>query len=179
MQANNPYCKPVSPVGAGNSPPVTPGPQGESRRNRTRWSYRFNRSRSCLLVERHHPGAPPQGNPGGNCCYYITPTYPGSCSAGRGGAGGTGVSSSTLQVHQCDKSWFRWSWSDNSYLTGARWCRWFRLVVEMVVFTILFLVIVDRPVMQRSIQVMEVQLITIFQVQQLDQIANFEWYRWR
>jgi hypothetical protein len=82
---NNPYCKPVSPVGAGNSPPVTP-PQGNPGGTGLDGP-------TGLTGRAASGGGGGAGGTGGNAA-NITPTYPGSCSAGRGGAGGTGVSSS-------------------------------------------------------------------------------------
>ena len=82
---NNPYCKPVSPVGSGNTPPVTP-PQGNPGGTGLDGP-------TGLTGRAASGGGGGAGGTGGNAV-NITSTYPGSCSAGRGGAGGNGVASS-------------------------------------------------------------------------------------
>jgi len=81
---NNPYDKPTSPVGNGNTPPVSP-PQGNPG--------------GTGLKGPQLPGRAASGGGGGaggagGAAQVMTPTYPGSCSAGKGGQGGAGVTSS-------------------------------------------------------------------------------------
>ena len=78
---NNPYDKPTSPVGNGNTPPVSP-PQGNPGGTGLKGPQLPGRAASG--------GGGGAGGAGGNA-QNITPTYPGSCSAGRGGQGGAGV----------------------------------------------------------------------------------------